>query len=244
MKIRPKSERLQCAVLECRNYPGENLYGRSFCDFHAEQFRCELAKRRFDALAHCLKGQGISERVRLEETSGFAPSKEETHLRLAKFEVTKDTEFGRLDRKNPLCSFPNCSKPAVATSKLFQPYKPGNWVLVCKNHEGVLAEIVRGHSGEKLLWESERTPSPPKDPVQKKRIETIRTAAAMYKGKSNYIQNVCRDLQKRKIPMLDRWLTRWERKLGERFEKNDWLRALKNADTKSDVQRYISRHAR
>lgn len=76
----------------------------------------------------------------------------------------------------------------------------------------------------------------PEDPERLRRWRAIGRACAQFRGSRINIASVCRDLQKDKIKMPQRWLDDWKKK-GLRVEQCDWFIAYQNPIAKAKIQK-------
>lgn len=83
----------------------------------------------------------------------------------------------------------------------------------------------------------------PVDPERLRRWKAIGRACAQFKGSRINIASVCRDLQKGRIKMPQRWLDDWEGK-GLRVEPCDWYTAYQESIAKAKIQKYVSKIGR
>lgn len=83
----------------------------------------------------------------------------------------------------------------------------------------------------------------PGDPERLKRWRAIGKACAKYRGSRINIAAVCRDLQKDKIKMPQRWLDDWKKK-DLSVEQCNWFIAYQDPIAKPTIQKYVSKIGR
>ena len=136
------------------------------------------------------------------------------------------------------CSVPGCDGPcAPGFSFCFDPYKQPGWAWACADHKEAIRHVKDRLNGQRVFRDLAGPRS--SDPERVKRRRAILAARKKYHGQRNYIENVCRDLQRQRINMPQRWLDQWERK-DLPFETCDWFVAYKAPAAKPKIQKFIS----
>lgn len=79
-----------------------------------------------------------------------------------------------------------------------------------------------------------------KDPERLTRRKAIARAYSEHRGNRKYIAPICRDLQRAKITMPQRWLDEWKAK-GLRIEPCDWFIACQDGRARAKIKKYISK---
>lgn len=205
----------KCAVVGCDEIPTERLPGTptlQACKPHADRFRMVVAERDFADFRRFLSDQGITDEPLLTDGQEIPATRK--------------------------CCVPGCAGDVISGVG-FEPFKQPGKAWVCQSHYDAANYVVRRQNGERLIRELATRPAH-HDPERQKRQEAIRVASAKHKGKPNYIENVCRELQRQRVSMLRDWLEAWNRE-GFRVESGNWFDAYQCRSAKQTIQRYISK---
>jgi hypothetical protein len=154
--------------------------------------------------------------------------------------ITGDPTFAENVRKEDArnCGIPGCSGTEANAAITFAPYKQGT-VLLCKQHFAARSFVDEQANGYRVLREMEPN-ARRQDPDLVKRRKAIIKLFPKYKGTKNYVESICRELQKQKERMPAQWLIDWASK-DFRVERTDWLVAYQNPEAKGRIQKYISK---
>ena len=218
VRLRPGVQVQECSVAGCDELGAEFLPQRMqvppilWWKPHAQMLARMIAERDYRDFVSALREVGVTK-----------PPK------LVTAEVVGDK------RK---CCVPGC-KEDFYCGMIFEPYKNPGRAWVCASHAFAANEALSRLNGPRLLHELQRKPRS-LDPHRRKRARAIRSAGAMHQGKPNYIEAVCRDLQRERISMPQRWLQEWEA-AGFRVESSNWFDALRGRIAKKRIQKFISK---
>jgi len=155
--------------------------------------------------------------------------------------ITGDPTFAENAREEDArnCGIPGCSGTDAKAAITFAPYKQGT-VRLCKQHFAARIFVDEQANGYRVLREMEHK-ARRQDPDLVKRRQTIIKLFPKYKGTKNYVESICRELQRQQnVRMPLAWLWKWA-KNGFRVEQTNWLDAYKDRKAKADIQKYVSR---
>ncbi len=175
-----------------------------------------VAKRNYDDLVKYLREQGITEDPTFTENENF---------------------------DSVPCSIPSCSG-IVSYSPYgfipaFKPYKKG-FVWFCEQHYSAITYVLERRNEYRVLREMEHKTRREDPDVAKRRLAILKWFTK-YQETKNYVESICRELQKQRVHMKPEWLRKWERN-GFRVEQTNWFDAYqKNRKAKEDIQKYVSK---
>jgi hypothetical protein len=167
----------KCAIVGCDEMPTEWLPGRATlpaCKPHADMFRMDIAEKNYADFLRFLSDQGITDEPLLTDGQEVPATRK--------------------------CCVPGCDGHVISGIG-FAPFKQPSQAWVCKSHYDAANAVGRQQNGERLIRELESRPSQQSDPERLKRQRAIRAASGKHKGKPNYTENVCRQLQQQRIEM-------------------------------------------
>ncbi len=219
LRLRSKLKLPACDIEGCKTPASDRLMLRKtevapglYCKTHADMLLRQITRRDYEDFVSLLREQGILEEPQFSDS---------------------------LDIEGRVCGVPGCKEDGRYGGMNVEPYKTGN-VWLCMKHKSLAQSVIDRQNGPRVLRELEYTPRR-SDPERLKRRNEIRKACAKHKGKPNYLKLVCRDLQKTRVKMPERWLEAWER-LGFRVEPENWFDAYQgNKTARIRIQKYISK---
>lgn len=218
LRLRSEAKAGECPVSGCHDFPSELLPQRMqvgdrlWCQPHAQMVARMIAERDYEDFLSALRESGITEKPKF---------------------VTADVVGD--ERK---CCVPSC-EGAFSCGMTFEPFKNPGRAWVCASHAYAVNHAIRRNNGPRLLHEFRHEPRS-QDPNNVKRRAAIRKACARHKGTPQYVLAVCRDLQRDRIPILQRWLDGWK-VAGFRVEPCNWVDAYRNKTAKPKIQKYIAK---
>lgn len=214
----------RCFIHGCINPPTERLPDRMqlreyiWCKPHVDMLAAMISKRDYEDFVEVFRQNGITSDPAL--TDGNEPSEKRR------------------------CCVARC-KDKILTGINFEPYKMPGYAWTCDRHAFAVNFVSRQLNGQHLIYELalKRNPRKGQDPHAEKRRKAILEAAARYYGKPSYMEHVCEYLQKKRVEMLENWVTEWNHKYSLGLQAWDWLVAYRKRECKHRIQNYISRIA-
>jgi hypothetical protein len=216
LTLRPEIKSPKCPIAGCEEPPFDRLPQRMqvshiFCNIHRDTVACMVAKRDYEDFINRLREEGI----------------------------TGEPVFSDIiDIEQRKCGISRCTNDGKHAGLNFEPYRRGN-VWVCETHARIVQYVAQRLNGLRVLHELEQK-SRVQDPERKKRSRAIQHACARHKESRNYSESVCRDLQRDRIKMPQRWLAAWAQ-INFRVEPTSWFDAYQNRIARSRIQKYISK---
>lgn len=214
MEVRRLEGQPECSVKGCREFVEDKVFDRLWCSTHAEYIKFTAAERNYRDFVQAMRNRGIKGNPLTQDPGGQIEDRQ--------------------------CAIPECKGAVVSGTNLFTPFVKPGMVWVCQKHVDILHEVGRKQHGPRLIHELSLQREQKSDPDRRKREKAILSACAKHKGKPNYIEQVCRELQEQRIKMPQRWLDRWGND-SVRFENTEWFRAYQHKRSKPAIQRYVSK---
>jgi hypothetical protein len=217
LTLRPGFKQPECSIEACSEPPTELLPASfppprgPFCKLHFEMIVTRVAKRNYDDLLQYLRKHGITDEPTFTE-------------------VWKPEER--------TCSIPGCLGGAPWQDYDFKPYKEKK-ICFCEHHTPAITYVHELKNGYRVLREMEHK-ARRQDSDRLKRRQAILKLFPKYEGTKNYVESICRDLQKQPVNMPQRWLDNWDKK-EFRVEQANWFDAYQSRIARSQIQKYISK---